>query len=180
MEQLSGYMITYHPYHDGTNSDNHSPGSDSQTLVYLKMDYLNDTIRKYNFVGRIKDWARQSVEANVVVAIAPGHTEGPPSSNNFLYGILSSLNIQNMIFCGDLLVRTKEIKKSTDGGNRSQKEHEETIKVSSPDAVKGKHVYIFDDIYTSGATLCACKNVVLKAGAANVKIFAVGKTQSYY
>ena len=48
-----------------------------------------------------------------------------------------------MIFCGDLLVRTKEVTKSTDGGNRSQKEHEETIKVSSHDAVNGRHVYIF-------------------------------------
>ena len=80
---------------------------------------------KDDFVGRIKNWARQLVkETNVVIAIAPGHEKGPPSSNNFLH---KNLNIQNMIFHGDLLVRTKEVKKSTDGGNRSQKEHEETI-----------------------------------------------------
>ena len=177
MDPLSGYMITYHPYHGGKND---KYDTDSKALFYLKQGWLSGK-QKDDFVGRIKDWIRLSVnEANVVVAIAPGHTEGLPSSNNFLYGILSSLKIQNMIFRGDLLVRTKEVIKSTDGGNRSQKEHEETIKVSSSDAVKDKHVYIFDDIYTSGATLLACKNVVLNAGAANVRIFAVGKTQSYY
>ena len=175
MDPLSGSMITYYPYHGG-NNDKYD--TDSKALFYLKQGWLNGT-QKDDFVGRIKDWIRLSVnEANVVVAIAPGHKAGSPSSNNFLYDILKNLNIQNMIFHGDLLVRTKEVKKSTDGGNRSQKEHEETIEVSSPDAVKGKHVYIFDDIYTSGATLCACKSVVLKAGAANVKIFAVGKTDS--
>ena len=170
---LSGYMIEYHPYRGGTNPD-HSPGSDSQTLSYLKQGLLKGNPRRKDFIDRIKVWVRQSVsEANVVVAIAPGHKAGPPSQNNFLYDILRNLNV---ILCGDLLVRTEEVPKSTDGGPRDQDLHEETIDVSSPDAVKDKDVYIFDDVYTSGATLGACANLVRKAGATNVKIFAVGKT----
>ena len=64
-------MIKYHPYHNGTNSVQE---------VILKRYLISSKVfwqipnEKDDFVGRIKNWDRQLVkEANVVIAIAPGH-----------------------------------------------------------------------------------------------------------
>ena len=40
-EELEDYMIEYHPYYSGRNP-NHTQGSDSQTLVYLKSGKLQE------------------------------------------------------------------------------------------------------------------------------------------
>ena len=40
--------------------------------------------------------------------------------------------------------------------------------VPEPSSLKGKHVLLVDDIYTTGATARACSQVLLRAGAASV------------
>lgn len=42
--------------------------------------------------------------------------------------------------------------------------------VAAPDRVKGRHVVLVDDVYTSGATADACTRVLLKSGAAKVTV----------
>lgn len=42
--------------------------------------------------------------------------------------------------------------------------------VSSSSALKGRHVVLIDDVYTSGATADACTRALLKAGAAKVTV----------
>ena len=82
-----------------------------------------------------------------------------------------------------LLVRTTIVPnyESTEGGLevRVKAIHKDTIKVSTPSIVEGKEVFIFDDVWTSGATLRACQEVVTTAGAESVKLFVVGKTVYY-
>ncbi|WP_375243257.1 double zinc ribbon domain-containing protein [Sphingomonas parapaucimobilis] len=44
------------------------------------------------------------------------------------------------------------------------------FRVTDPAAVKGRHVVLVDDVYTTGATAGACVRVLLAAGAASVAI----------
>lgn len=174
------YMMDYHPFRGGTNPE-HSPGSDSQTLSYFKQGTLQDPTRKRAFEDSIVVWIRgilNEVKDPVVIVIAPGHLQGSTGQGNLLYNILGQFTGNNIIDGRTLLVRTTTVPKSTAGGPgaRDQDRHEATIAVSTPGSVEDKEVFIFDDVWTSGATLRACQEVVTTAGAKSVKLFAVGKT----
>jgi ComF family protein len=49
--------------------------------------------------------------------------------------------------------------------------------VPSPARVAGKHVLLIDDIYTTGATVRACSRVLIRAGAASVRVATVARAQ---
>ena len=175
----STYMITYYPYHNGQNPL-HSKGSDSQTLSYLKQDTLYDSDRKEKFEYRISEWLegillQERNQGNVVIAIVPGCS--PESAPNFLHAIVDKI-ILNKSITKTSLRRTEEVPKSAHTGIRNQARHEQTIEVTNPEHVVDKVVYVIDDIETTGATLRACRKRMMDAGAAQVKLLAVGKTDS--
>ena len=49
--------------------------------------------------------------------------------------------------------------------------------VSDPEAVRGRHVLLVDDIYTTGATARACSLVLAEAGAASVRVATLARAQ---
>jgi ComF family protein len=49
--------------------------------------------------------------------------------------------------------------------------------VPEPGRLKGQHVLLVDDIYTTGATARACSQVLLRAGAASVYVVTVARAQ---
>lgn len=49
--------------------------------------------------------------------------------------------------------------------------------VSQPSGVKGRHVLLVDDVYTTGATARACSRVLRSAGAASVWVVTVARAQ---
>ena len=144
LEDSLKYMIEYHPYNDGKNP-NHTKGSDSQTLVFLKDGRYSDSAsfleRKSKFQRRIKLWVRgiideESNKDNVVIAIAPGHS--PSSKPNFLHEIIGSVSHKQSMDGRKLLYRAEEVEKAAHGGRRDQSRHEETIRISSPNLLRGK------------------------------------------
>ena len=165
--------MDYHPYYGGRNPK-HSPGSDSQTLAFLKDPHGWLNPKKEDLMRRIHLWLRDNLD--IVITIAPGHSPGP--SQNFLYSIIEHLIGGNVKDGRGLLIRTREVPKAAHGGPRDQSLHEETIQVTDPSKVKGKVVYIIDDVWTTGSTLRACASLIRKAGASDVKLLAVGKTVS--
>ncbi len=186
-DSLSFHYMRFHPYRRrGRINPYHTQGSDSQTLNYLKNGGRSSEAKR-NFQARILTWLQTKVftdqDVAVVVAIAPGHS--PTSSGqDFLRALIADLITSKARKVQDgtgLLKRKKKVKKSTEGGPRDQSLHERTIEVTDPSRqVKGKVVYIIDDVWTTGATLRACGSLMRKAGASNVKTVAVGKTVSYY
>jgi predicted amidophosphoribosyltransferase len=49
--------------------------------------------------------------------------------------------------------------------------------VPQPARLRGQHVLLVDDIYTTGATARACSRVLMRAGAASVYVVTVARAQ---
>jgi len=49
--------------------------------------------------------------------------------------------------------------------------------VARPEGLRGRHVLLIDDIYTTGATARACAETLLRAGAASVRVATVARAQ---
>ncbi|MBR2300086.1 MAG: ComF family protein [Alphaproteobacteria bacterium] len=50
------------------------------------------------------------------------------------------------------------------------------FEVSKPQNIKGKRILLIDDVMTTGATLCECAKVLIKAGAESVDTLTVART----
>jgi ComF family protein len=49
--------------------------------------------------------------------------------------------------------------------------------VSEPDAVRGRHILLVDDIFTTGATARACSKMLVESGAASVRVATLARAQ---
>ena len=74
------------------------------------------------------------------------------------------------------LKRTRKIDKLSHGGNRSKNLHLSTIDVDENMTIEGEVVLLMDDVTTSGNSLKACRDILLKNGASQVEMFAIAKT----
>ena len=75
----------------------------------------------------------------------------------------------------DFLVRTKTIDKLAYGGSRNIRVHLSSIGINPNMTVEGDVVLIVDDVTTLGASLEACKEILLRSGAQRVAMLALGQ-----
>ena len=73
------------------------------------------------------------------------------------------------------LVRHTTVKRITFGGPSTRELHRQTIRVENPELVAGRRVLLLDDIAKSGASLVACREMLLEAGATLVQAMALGR-----
>lgn len=182
MASPDAYMMNYEPYRGGSNP-NHTVENCSKTLSYLKMNYLDDKVKR-DFCETIFQWLKMEVlvlaqTGPVVIAIAPGH-EANLNPTGFMYEIVGRLLADtdcSASVTGCQLLRTVTVlKQSKTPGLRTEATHRETIEVTGPPNNAGKVVVILDDVWTSGSTLRVCKEVMLTTLPKEVKLFAIGKT----
>ncbi len=96
---------------------------------------------------------------------------GYNQSEGFAIGLAEGLNIE---VNSALLQRTKESTTQTKKSMRERWDNVDNIfRTTNPDAVKGKHILVVDDIITTGSTLASCANELLKSGAKSVSIVAI-------
>ncbi len=174
------YMIRYYPV--GVCED-----YDSATIVFLKKDQVYSEDRRIQFLNRVQAWLKRQIKKPVILAIAPGHKENP-NPEGFLYDIVKEFRRKNPTLVVDFitLCRIKGVSKSTETpGLRYKSKHSGTIAVKKPEvpSTPPDHtgtVVILDDVWTSGSTLCACKDVVEAEypNVSDVKLFAIGRTES--
>jgi len=180
-------MMPYHPYHGGQNP-NHD--YNSQTLVYLKSPQgVYDENRKNLFYASVQQWLigeLTKIGFPVVIAIAPG-SQANPYPYGFMHEIVDG--IKHPFYAGKMtLCRNITVPKSADNpGPRSKATHVGTISridVINPQTnlpvphvfYQDKVVLILDDVWTSGSTLCACKDVVKEVPPMKIVLCAIGRT----
>lgn len=73
------------------------------------------------------------------------------------------------------LVRHTTIRRIIYGGPSTRALHRQTIQVENKELVEGKRVLLVDDIAKSGASLIACREMLLEAGAETVQAMALGR-----
>ena len=71
------------------------------------------------------------------------------------------------------------VKSTLSQGHLSPKERQKNIKnafrVKDPKKIKGKHILLIDDVFTTGATVDECAKVLLKAGAKSVDVLTIAR-----
>jgi len=75
-----------------------------------------------------------------------------------------------------LLLRHTKISKLAYGGDRSISVHRNSICIARRPEIRGKAIFLLDDITTSGNSLLACEAMLLEAGVTVVICMAIGKT----
>jgi predicted amidophosphoribosyltransferase len=121
-------------------------------------------------------YLRKAVKSSTAVAVVPSSDsgKGPTTGVHSLATRLAKeLGLSNGGAC---LVRHKTIAKKAAGGDRSIGVDLGSIRVEKADLIKGKVVLLLDDVTTSGNSLLACKRLLLKAGAKEVKMVALSRT----
>ena len=74
------------------------------------------------------------------------------------------------------LKRTRKISKLASGGCRTKSTHYRSITTDKDLSVKGLTILLLDDVTTSGNSLRACRNILIRHGASRVYMLALGKT----
>ena len=125
------------------------------------------------FLAILKENIRTNSE--LAIAIVPSHDALKLRSGVHQLGTRFASAFGAMD-AGDLLLRSKTIQKLATGGDRSMAVHLNSMSANNVDRVKGRNVLLIDDIMTTGNSLAAGRQILLKAGAGDVLCIALGKT----
>ncbi len=112
---------------------------------------------------------------DVTICVVPSHTEGCKNDSG-IAELARRLAQNGRIDKIDYLVRTKTIDKLAYGGSRDIRVQLDSLDVNPDMTVEGDVILIVDDVTTSGASLEACKEILLKHGARRVAMLALGQS----
>lgn len=86
--------------------------------------------------------------------------------------------ITGIALCTDCMERVVDTDTQTQKGRMERWKNTEGIfRITNPEALKGKHILIVDDVATTGATLHACISTLLTIPDVHVYIFALTATK---
>ena len=111
----------------------------------------------------------------IVLCSVPSHD--PEKLDSGIRRLAEALSaLQGRVHVADGLVRTVKVPKLAHGGDRSIEVHLNSIRVNTPDLVRKRNVLLLDDVTTTGNSLMACRQLLLKSGAARVGMLSLGRT----
>lgn len=150
-------------------------GGDSSNYPTHSGRILDIKDNKPSAVAYFFEYMRKRLRAGGALAIVPSHD--PDKKPGGLHALVEQLSAA----CGkdnaaQALVRHTKIAKLAGGGDRDPQVHLESIYVPNPALVAGKRVVLIDDVTTSGGSFSACKQLLLGAGANEVRCVALGHT----
>lgn len=117
----------------------------------------------------------------LVLCCVPSCNECNEIKNNMALVIRYILNrVDKKIYDGsNVLYRKYEVPKSSiSHEKRSYSRQYDSLGVRNKELIKDKNVLLIDDIYSSGASMHACKEKLLENGAKKVYLFAYARTRS--
>jgi len=112
----------------------------------------------------------------IAVAVVPAHD---PFVTDFPVRLLAqavaSIDGKERVDASGCLVRHTKIRRIVWGGPSYRSLHRQTITVQNAELVRGRNVLLLDDVARSGASLRACRELLLEVGATNVQAVALGR-----
>lgn len=128
---------------------------------------------KENAVHYFFDILDREINPDVTICVVPSSdAEKTESGMTKLGQKLAANGRMDKVF---YLIRERTIKKLADGGVRSKVVHLSSIKVNEKMSIEGDYVLLIDDVTTTGNSLYACRDILLKNGAKKVEMLALGK-----
>lgn len=173
-------------------------GSKSSELLYFAKTNPNDVFFSPELFDKYTTYFYKYVIKNLfninqelVLCCVPSHNECDYISNVMSHVIkhtIKKFNDDNTysviaskkIYDGsNVLYRKYEVPKSSiSHEKRSYSRQYDSLGVRNKELIKDKNVLLIDDIYTSGASMHACKEKLLENGAKKVYLFAYARTRS--
>ena len=132
---------------------------------------LNDE-RQWS-LKRLFDILDPMLEPDIALAVVPTHL----AYQAFwpMRTLARQLSANGRIDATSCLVRHTTIRKITFGGPSTRDLHRQTIHVENAPLIQDRQVLLLDDIAKSGASLIACREMLIEAGAAVVQAMALGR-----
>ncbi len=166
------FLTEYQPLRGGRNPDF---DYDSGRLLRLKAGGFGTALHYMRLVMVAEEDLLSS--GNAAVCVVPPHRVGTCTRDGI--GLVAKelcKELPDVSNARRSLYRHTEVQKLSGGGARSLQIHLDSIRVSHRHLIQGRDVLLLDDIATTGFSLCACRLLLLKAGAASVRMFALAKT----
>ena len=159
----------YHSYRDSNRRVSKAFGAFDKSVLDLKR-------RKCSAVRLFAKTVASILEDDVAVCVVPGHN----ASDANVSGIADVARLvcrQGKSDAVDALIRLKTVGKLSDGGKRERKVHYDSVVYNNGIDLSGRRVVLLDDVTTTGNSLYACRNTILKkSGASRCVMLAVAQT----
>lgn len=177
-------IVYFRRYYDKKNYVDNvwSPEFDNRHFLH-KLTYFSFGQDKQAYLRNhanelvLNDYNNLKLKKNIIFAKVPGSKEITYDDKLPCSILIDRLSIQygNERNYADLLIRNSKVQTSHGGGTKlSSKEHYDTITVTKD--IRGKEIYLFDDVITTGSQMMACVERLYEAGASHVVCFAIAKT----
>lgn len=112
---------------------------------------------------------------DVTICVVPSHMESDTNDSG-IAELARRLANNGRIDKTDYILRKKTIDKLAYGGIRNIRVQLDSLGVNEDMRIEGDVVLIVDDVTTSGASLEACREILLKNGARRVAMLALGQS----
>ncbi len=168
---LEGEVIRCGFYHRYRNPD----GTVNQAFDMFSgkiLDVKDKKERGIDFFFRQLD---EEICKDVTICVVPSHLAGK-SNQSGIADLGRRLAENGRIDKVDFLLRKETIDKLAHGGSRDIKVQINSIGTNQDMSIAGDVVLIVDDVTTSGASLEACKQVLMEHGARRVAMLALGQS----
>jgi predicted amidophosphoribosyltransferase len=170
-------LYDYHPWNNGEN-----PRIDKVTNTLLNLKSKDEKKIKQHqaaisYFSKVitTQLLRLKCNSPKLFCIVPSHEVNCLSSGllGIMHNIRGRFGFENTT---NILNRSITVPKAATGGDRSVQHHLDSIVVNESIYIRGKIVYLFDDISSTGNSLIACKKILLDAGAKSVVMIPLAQT----
>ena len=165
-----GYYHSYWKWECGEKVRNSKFDNFSSIILDFKKGYAP-------VIEEFRKSVAKELGSDFPVCVVPSHIASVDNSMSPTARLAKGLvKSNNLIDATNCILRVRSIDKLSRGGNRDLAVHLNSVKVVNSDVIKGKTVLLLDDVMTTGNSLGACRQLLLRAGAKNVLCLALAKT----
>ena len=165
-----GYYHSYWKWECGEKVRNSKFDNFSSIILDFKKGYAP-------VIEEFRKSVAKELGSDFPVCVVPSHMASVDNSMSPTARLAKGLvKSNNLIDATNCILRVRSISKLSRGGNRDLAVHLNSVKVVNSDVIKGKTVLLLDDVMTTGNSLGACRQLLLRAGAKNVLCLALAKT----